>query len=216
MKDKNSPILLFKLLFLHQNQFPFSEKHTTHIIASATYHWTAQIKCAKCSAEIRKKGQNKLLNLPKLSFFSEAAALNRTSAENWTPLHYIGLRWTAEWKWRGGESLIRFSNTSPNTRAPHIRVPNASEGREDERVAQEKLAARRWSWREHLREGVDWILLGRTKRTLGRKTDGAPLSSTGSLIKGSEDDNRPGRGLRAVPVWFELQGRPGHCESKLI
>lgn len=63
---------------------------------------------------------------------------------------------------------------------------------------------------------VDHILLGVTKLTPGQKTDGVLLSSTDSLIKAVEDDNSLDRGLCVVPVWFKLQGRPGHCESKLI
>lgn len=144
------------------------------------------------------------------SHFSEATEFKRRTSE--PNCIKLDCEWTAQ------RQRAVVLNTSPNTRAllyPYMKMCQRKE--KIKRISREKLAVGRWSWLDHLAGvEVDWILLGGTKWMLGQKTVEVPLSSTDSLIKDLEDDNRLDMGLRAASVWFRLQGKPSHRESKLI
>lgn len=119
-----------------------------HIISPDMYHSHSTDTICWMMYWVKKKKTHKLLNLPKLSsFWGCGIKPNKCWELNSTALNQAAVN---SWLNVEGESLIRFSNTSPNTKAPHIHVQNVSEGRGDERVTREKLAAGRQSWLERL------------------------------------------------------------------
>ena len=158
-------------------------------------------------------------------FFSEAAALkpNKCWELNSTALNQAAV---SSWLNVEGERVrerererqrawFGFSNTSPNTRAPSCACAKCV--KRDE----EMKGSHRRNWqrgrRTTLGGTLGWTLSGSFRR-MAWPIDGVLLSSTDSLIKDLEDDNRLDRGLCAVPPppRCEDQGRPGRGVAKRI
>lgn len=107
----------------------------------------------------------------------------------------------------GGGGGAGFSNTSPNTRA--LSYPCTKTCQREKEI--KGLPRKNWQWGEIILAWsplgeADWRLLGGTKWMLGQDTGEVPLSSTDSLIKDLEDDNRLDMGL--------CTASPSHSSSR--